>query len=127
MGGFCGLCYDNTVSGSSSTGNITNSCAVTGNEYVGGFIGQVEANKKTNFSGCSYNAAMSVKVASRQYAGALVGRLTDKASDGITTTISSVTVKGTVAGTVLAADNYTTLCYGTGSDYKGTDGVTLAQ
>jgi hypothetical protein len=127
MGGFCGLCYDNTVSGSSSTGNITNSCAVTGNEYVGGFIGQVEANKKTNFSGCSYNAAMSVKVASRQYAGALVGRLTDKASDGITTTISSVTVKGTVAGTVLATDNYTTLCYGTGSDYKGTDGVTLAE
>ena len=127
MGGFCGLCYDNTISGSSSTGNITNSCAVTGNEYVGGFIGQVEANKKTNFSGCSYNAAMSVKVASRQYAGALVGRLTDKSSDGITTTISSVTVKGTVAGTVLATDNYTTLCYGTGSDYKGTDGVTLAE
>ena len=127
MGGFCGLCYDNTISGSSSTGNITNSCAVTGNEYGGGFIGQVEANKKTNFSGCSYNAAMSVKVASRQYAGALVGRLTDKSSDGITTTISSVTVKGTVAGTVLATDNYTTLCYGTGSDYKGTDGVTLAE
>ena len=127
MGGFCGLCYDNTISGSSSTGNITNSFAVTGNEYVGGFIGQVEANKKTNFSGCSYNAAMSVKVASRQYAGALVGRLTDKSSDGITTTISSVTVKGTVAGTVLATDNYTTLCYGTGSDYKGTDGVTLAE
>lgn len=127
MGGFCGLCYDNTISGSSSTGNITNSCAVTGNEYVGGFIGQVEANKKTNFSGCSYNAAMSVKVTSRQYAGALVGRLTDKSSDGITTTISSVTVKGTVAGTVLATDNYTTLCYGTGSDYKGTDGVTLAE
>lgn len=127
IGGLAGLCYNNTITGCSNTGDITNNCPVTANEYVGGFVGQVESNMKTNFSGCSYNAAISVKVASRQYAGALVGRLTDKASDGITTTISSVTVKGTVAGTVLSTDNYKALCFGTSSDYKGTDGVTLAQ
>ena len=127
IGGFMGLCYDNEVSGCSNTGNITNNCTVTANEYVGGFVGQVEANKTTKLTNCSYNAALSVKVASRQYAGALVGRLTDKASDGITTTISGVTVKGSVAGTAISADNYKTLCYGASSDYKVADGVTLAE
>ena len=127
IGGFSGLCYDNTITGCTSTGNITNNCAVTSNEYIGGFIGQVEENKTTKITTCNYNAALSVKVAARTYAGALVGRLTDKASDGLTTTITGITVKGSVAGTTLTADNYKSLCYGTGSDYKVADGVTLAE
>ena len=127
IGGFSGLCYDNTITGCASTGNITNNCAVTSNEYIGGFIGQVEANKTTKITTCNYNAALSVKVAARTYAGALVGRLTDKASDGLTTTITGITVKGSVAGTTLTADNYKSLCYGTGSDYNVADGVTLAE
>lgn len=139
MGGFCGLCYDNTVSGSSSTGNITNSCAVTSNEYVGGFIGQVEANKTTKLSGCTVAADMNVKVTTRNnnhFSGVIVGRLTDKvdgtsgADAAVTTTIENVVVKGgKYNGTALTADNYGTYTFGHGSNYGGmgyTKGKTYA-
>ena len=139
MGGFCGLCYDNTVSGSSSTGNITNSCAVTSNEYVGGFIGQVEANKTTKLSGCTVAADMNVKVTTRNnnhFSGVIAGRLTDKvdgtsgADAAVTTTIENVVVKGgKYNGTALTADNYGTYTFGHGSNYGGmgyTKGKTYA-
>lgn len=139
MGGFCGLCYDNTVSGSSSTGNITNSCAVTSNEYVGGFIGQVEANKTTKLSGCTVAADMNVKVTTRNnnhFSGVIVGRLTDKvdgtsgADAAVTTTIENVVVKGgKYNGTALTTDNYGTYTFGHGSNYGGmgyTKGKTYA-
>jgi hypothetical protein len=98
---------------------------------VGGFIGQVDMpdkniNPKTKITNCSYNAALSVKVASREFSGALIGRLTDK-SDGSASTVTGVTVKGSVAGTTLASDNFKTLCYGVSSNKKPTDGVTLAE
>ena len=139
MGGFCGLCYDNTISGSSSTGNITNSCAVTSNEYVGGFIGQIEANKTTKLSGCTVAADMNVKVTTRNnnhFSGVIVGRLTDKvdgtsgADAAVTTTIENVVVKGgKYNGTALTADNYGTYTFGHGSNYGGmgyTKGKTYA-
>ena len=140
MGGFTGLCYDNTISGSSSTGNITNSCAVTSNEYVGGFIGQVEANKTTKLSGCTVAADMNVKVTTRNnnhFSGVIVGRLTDKvdgtsgADAAVTTTIENVVVKGgKYNGTALTADNYGTYTFGHGSNYGGmgyTKGKTYAK
>ena len=131
IGGLAGLCYNNTITGCSNTGNITNSCAVTGNEYVGGFVGQIDmpsssVNPKTTITNCSYDAALSVKVASREFSGALIGRLTDK-SDGSASTVTGVTVKGSVAEITLASDNFKTLCYGVSSNKKPTDGVTLAE
>lgn len=132
IGGFIGLCYDNEIDSSSSTGSITNNCTVTANEYMGGFVGQVDmpsssTNPTTKITNCSYNAALSVKVASRQYSGALIGRLTDKSSDDSISTVTGVTVKGSVAGTTLASDNFKDLCYGVSSNKKPTDGITLAQ
>ena len=132
MGGLLGLCYNNTISNCSNTGNISQNCVITSNEYVGGFVGQVDmpnssTNPKTKITNCSYNAALSVKVASRQYSGALIGRLTDKSTDGSASTVTGVTVKGSVAGTTLASDNFKDLCYGVSSNKKPTDGVTLAE
>jgi hypothetical protein len=132
IGGLAGLCYNNTITGCSNTGNITNNCPVTANEYVGGFVGQIDMpgtniNPKTKITNCSYNAALSVKVASRQFSGALIGRLTDKSTDESASSVTGVTVKGSVAGTTLASDNFKTLCYGVSSNKKPTDGVTLAE
>ena len=132
IGGLAGLCYNNTITGCSNTGNITNNCAVTGNEYMGGFVGQVDmpnssTNPKTKITNCSYNAALSVKVASRQYSGALIGRLTDKSTDGSASTVTGVTVKGSVAGTTLSADTYKSYCFGVSSNYKKDTGITLAE
>ena len=132
IGGLAGLCYNNTITGCSNTGNITNNCAVTGNEYMGGFVGQVDmpnssTNPKTKITNCSYNAALSVKVASRQYSGALIGRLTDKSTDGSASAVTGVTVKGSVAGTTLSADTYKSYCFGVNSNYKKDTGITLAE
>lgn len=131
MGGLLGLCYNNTISNCSNTGNISQNCVITSNEYIGGLIGQIEKDKTTNISNCSYNATTSIKVSARTYAGVIVGRLTDQTgsnSDGkITTTISSITVKGAIGGITLNDDNYKALCYGASSDYKVADNVTLAE
>ena len=118
LGAVAGICYDNTISDSHSTMNIKNEYA---NQLVGGFIGQVEANKTTKISNCSVAANVVSKGAG--YSGMFVGRLTDQASGGITTTLSNIWVKGSFEGTTLAADNYTSYCYGTGSDYKETGNI----
>ena len=118
LGAVVGICYDNTITDSHSTMNIKNEYA---NQYIGGFIGQVEANKTTKISNCSVAANVVSKGAG--YSGMFVGRLTDQASGGITTTLSNIWVKGSFEGTTLAADNYTSYCYGTGSDYKVTDNI----
>ena len=91
------------------------------NQYIGGFIGQVEANKTTDISNCSVNAAVVSSGAG--YSGMFVGRLTDKAADGTSTTLTNVWVKGSFEGTDLTADNYIGMCFGTGSDYKVTDNI----
>ena len=118
LGGLVGLCYANEVYGCHSTMSIVNTCSV--NEYVGGLIGQVEANVVTSISNSS--AALSLTSKGTQYCGMLVGRLTHKASS--TTTLSGLKVSGTFNSTGLTADNYKSYCFGTGSDYKKTDNVT---
>ena len=119
LGAVAGICYDNTISDSHSTMNIKNEYA---NQLVGGFIGQVEANKTTSISNCS--VAADVVSSGAGYSGMFVGRLTDQTKDGkITTTLTNIWVKGSFEGTTLAADNYTTYCYGTGSDYKETGNI----
>ena len=118
LGGLVGLCYANEVYGCHSTMSIVNTCSV--NEYVGGLIGQVEANVVTSISNSS--AALSLTSKGTQYCGMLVGRLTHKASS--TTTLDGLKVSGTFNSTGLTADNYKSYCFGTGSDYKNTDNVT---
>jgi hypothetical protein len=119
LGAVVGICYDNTISDSHSTMNIKNEYA---NQLVGGFIGQVEANKTTSISNCS--VAADVVSNGADYSGMFVGRLTDQTKDGkITTTLSNIWVKGSFEGTSLTAVNYTNHCYGTGSDYKVTDNI----
>ena len=119
LGAVVGICYDNTISDSHSTMNIRNEYA---NQLVGGFIGQVEANKTTNISNCSVNADVVSKGAG--YSGMFVGRLTDQTKDSkITTTLTNIWVKGSFEGTDLTADNYKGMCFGTGSDYKVTDSI----
>ena len=118
LGGLVGLCYANEVSGCHSTMSIVNTCSA--NEYVGGLIGQVEANVVTSISNSS--AALSLTSKGTQYCGMLVGRLTHKASS--TTTLSGLKVSGTFNSTGLTADNYKSYCFGTGSDYKKTDNIT---
>ena len=119
LGAVAGICYNNTISDSHSTMNIKNEYA---NQLVGGFIGQVEANKTTSISNCS--VAADVVSNGAGYSGMFVGRLTDQTKDGkITTTLSNIWVKGSFEGTTLTAENYTTHCYGTGSDYKETGNI----
>ncbi|MBR2857296.1 MAG: BACON domain-containing protein [Bacteroidales bacterium] len=119
LGAVVGICYDNTISDTHSTMAVNNTYA---NQYIGGFIGQVEANKTTDISNCSVNAAVVSKGAG--YSGMFVGRLTDQTKDGkITTTLSNIWVKGSFEGTDLTADNYKGMCFGTGSDYKVTDSI----
>ena len=121
LGAVVGICYDNTISDSHSTMNIKNEYA---NQLVGGFIGQVEANKTTSISNCS--VAADVVSNGADYSGMFVGRLTDQTKDGkITTTLSNIWVKGSFEGTTLNAENYTTHCYGTKSDYKETGNIYL--
>ena len=119
LGGLVGLCYTNEITDCHSKMSILNKCSV--NEYVGGLVGQIEANVVTVMKDCSYSSTITSKKA--QYSGMLVGRLTHKASS--TTTISGMSVKGTFNGTSLTADNYKSYCFGTGSDYKNTDEVTF--
>ena len=118
LGGLVGYCFANEVFGCHSTMSIVNTCSV--NEYVGGLIGQVEANVVTSISNSS--AALSLTSKGTQYCGMLVGRLTHKASS--TTTLDGLKVSGTFNSTGLTADNYKSYCFGTGSDYKNTDNVT---
>ena len=118
LGGLVGLCYANEVFGCHSTMSIVNTCSV--NEYVGGLIGQVEANVVTSISNSS--VALSLTSKGTQYCGMLVGRLTHKASS--TTTLDVLKVSGTFNSTALTADNYGSYCFGTGSDYKKTDNIT---
>ena len=118
LGGLVGLCYANEVFGCHSTMSIVNTCSV--NEYVGGLIGQVEANVVTSISNSS--VALSLTSKGTQYCGMLVGRLTHKASS--TTTLDGLKVSGTFNSTALTADNYGSYCFGTGSDYKKTDNIT---
>lgn len=118
LGGLVGLCYANEVYGCHSTMSIVNTCSV--NEYVGGLIGQVEANVVTSISNSS--VALSLTSKGTQYCGMLVGRLTHKASS--TTTLDGLKVSGTFNSTGLTADNYKSYCFGTGSDYKKTDNIT---
>ena len=117
LGAVAGICYDNTITDTHSTMSINNAYA---NQYIGGFIGQVESDKTTVMSNCSIAADVVSKGAG--YSGMFVGRLTDKAGT-ITTTLSNIWVKGFFEGTALTADNYKTYCYGTGSDYKVTDNI----
>ena len=119
LGGLVGLCYTNEITDCHSKMSVLNQCSV--NEYVGGLVGQIEANVVTVMKDCSYSSTITSKKA--QYSGMLVGRLTHKASS--TTTISGMSVKGTFNGTSLTADNYKSYCFGTGSDYKNTDEVTF--
>ena len=118
LGGLVGLCYANEVSGCHSTMSIVNTCGV--NEYVGGLIGQVEANVVTSISDCS--AALNLTTVGTQYCGMLFGRLTHKANS--TTTLSGLKVSGVYNSTEFNADNYGSYCFGTGSDYKKTDNIT---
>ena len=119
LGAVVGICYDNTISDTHSTMDVNNTYA---NQYIGGFIGQVEANKTTDISNCSVNAAVVSSGAG--YSGMFVGRLTDQTRDDrITTTLTNIWVKGSFEGTDLTAENYTGMCFGTGSDYKVTDNI----
>ncbi len=119
LGAVVGICFDNTITDTHSTMDITNTYA---NQYIGGFIGQVEENKTTSISNCSVNAAVVSN--GTGYSGMFVGRLTDNAKDNkTTTTLSNIWVKGSFEGTALTAENYTNYCYGTGSDYKVTDNI----
>lgn len=119
LGAVAGICYDNTITDTHSTMSINNAYA---NQYIGGFIGQVESDKTTVMSNCSIAADVVSKGAG--YSGMFVGRLTDKAGT-ITTTLSNIWVKGSFEGTTLTAENYTTYCYGTGSDYKETGNISF--
>ena len=135
IGGLIGLCYDNTLTDCSNTGDIINSANDTKEPYVAGFIGQVESEKTTKITNCSYNANIVPQVTSYTICGILVGRLTDKIINGdltCTTTISGVTVKGKFANIELTADNYGTYTFGTNSDYgkksgHATTGITYAE
>lgn len=119
LGAVVGICYDNTISDTHSTMDVNNTYP---NQYIGGFIGQVEANKTTNISNCS--VAADVVSSGAGYSGMFVGRLTDQTKDGkITTTLTNIWVKGSFEGTALTAENYTGMCFGTGSDYKVTDNI----
>ena len=119
LGAVVGICYDNTITGTHSTMAVNNTYE---NQYIGGFIGQVEANKTTNISDCSI--AADVVSSGAGYSGMFVGRLTDQTKDGkITTALTNIWVKGSFEGTALTADNYKSMCFGTGSDYKVTDSI----
>ena len=118
LGAVVGICYDNTISDTHSTMDVNNTYA---NQYIGGFIGQVEANKTTNISNCS--VAADVVSSGAGYSGMFVGRLTDKAADGLSTTLTNIWVKGSFEGIDLTAENYTDMCFGTGSDYEVTDNI----
>ena len=118
LGAVVGICYDNTISDTHSTMAVNNTYA---NQYIGGFIGQVEANKTTDISNCSVDADVK---ANGVKSGMFVGRLTDQTKDGkITTTLSNIWIKGSFEGTPLTAENYTNYCYGSESDYKVTDNI----
>ena len=119
LGGLVGLCYANEVSGCHSTMSMVNTCSV--NEYVGGLIGQVEANVVTSVSDCS--AGLNLTTEGVQYCGMLFGRLTHKANS--ITNLSGLKVSGVYNSTELNADNYGSFCFGTSSDYKKTDSITL--
>ena len=121
LGAVVGICYDNTITNTHSTMAVNNTYA---NQYIGGFIGQVEENKTTSISNCSVNASVVSNGAG--YSGMFVGRLTDNAKDAkTTTTLSNIWVKGSFEGTGLTAENYTGMCYGTGSDYKETGNISF--
>ena len=118
LGAVVGICYDNTISDTHSTMDVNNTYA---DQYIGGFIGQVEANKTTDISNCSVDADVK---ANGVKSGMFVGRLTDQTKDGkITTTLSNIWIKGSFEGTPLTAENYTNYCYGSESDYKVTDNI----
>ena len=118
LGAVVGICYDNTISDTHSTMAVNNTYA---NQYIGGFIGQVEANKTPDISNCSVDADVK---ANGVKSGMFVGRLTDQTKDGkITTTLSNIWIKGSFEGTPLTAENYTNYCYGSESDYKVTDNI----
>jgi hypothetical protein len=135
IGGLIGLCFNNTITDCSNTGDIINSANDTKEPYVAGFIGQVESERTTKITNCSYNANIVPQVASYTICGILVGRLTDKITNGdltCTTTISGVTVKGKFANIELTAENYGTYTFGTSSDYgkksgHATTGITFAE
>ena len=121
MGGIAGICYKNSISNCHSTMSIENTYA---NQYIGGFVGQVEANVVSSISNCSIDASVVSKGAG--YSGMFVGRLTDQDGSnkgGITTTLTNIWVKGSFENTLLTLENYKSYCYGTGSDYKVTEQI----
>jgi len=123
IGGLVGICRRNSFTNCHLSGNITNNCPDTGNEHIGGFVGQIEANVVTMMDNCSVNAIVSPALTT--YSGLIVGRLTDKAADGITTTITEFKVAGNYNGQDVTEANFGSCCFGTSSDYKQTTGITF--
>lgn len=132
IGGLVGMSYIAiTIQNSHNTGSITQLNSKN-TEYIGGIIGQVEQNLKTNISNCSVKSVITPAKTSYTYAGLVGGRVTDQSTDKTNTTISETTVSGTFAGITITADNYGTYTFGTGSDYgkksgHATTGITYAE
>ena len=123
IGGMVGICRRNSFTNCHLSGNITNNCPDISNEHLGGFVGQIEANVVTLMDNCSVNAIVSPALTT--YSGLIVGRLTDKAADGITTTITEFKVAGNYNGQDVTEDNFGPYCFGTDSNYKQTTGITV--
>lgn len=116
MGSLIGISYNIEASNCHTKMTIVN--AASGDEYVGGLIGQIEANVTTKISNSSVNS--SITALRPKYSGAFVGRLTTRASS--VTTLTNIYVKGSFNGTTLVADDYTYV-YGKDSDGKPTDQI----
>lgn len=110
-----------TMSLCDNTGNISQYNTVTGTpECVGGLVAY--AYGTVHVSDCSSNAVVYSARDNYQYVGALFGRVYPTAS-----TVKTTKVYGTFDGKELNADNYTIYCYGTGSGYKDTSGITYGK
>lgn len=103
-----------------NTGAVTNKRTTTnGVEYVGGWIGF--SRWKVLAENCSSSA--TVKTAyptTTNYIGAFAGRLQASNSN-----IKNCQVGGSFNDTQLTADNFTSYCFGTASEYKTTTTMTL--
>ena len=107
-----------TMSSCDNTGDVSQYNTVSGTlECVGGLVAY--AYGTVHVSDCSSNAVIYSARDNYQYVGALFGRI-----HPATSTVTTTKVYGTFDGTELKADNYTTYCYGTGSVYKETSGIT---
>ena len=129
VGGIIGIAFkDITLDGCDNSGDITvNTTKTSGGQYLGGLIGQSENNLAAIIKNCSCKATLKpTTTLSLQYSGMIAGRITDK-NNPAKSSVSNTTVAGTFNGTPLTSSNFTSYCFGSGSNFKVTTGITFAE